>query len=120
MKQFNEGVNLTNKVHNEKGGTYLGSRGCHLSHVYSNPNIGSLSFMTLYNEFLVLFNGRAARSEEFSSIFTVHNHNFQLDSFDEHDARESVCGFAEKFSAKGNHRFFGGGGNGTYYGKANK
>ena len=76
--------------------------------------------MKLYNEFFVLFNGRAATLEEFPSISTVRNHNAQLDSFDDYDARESVRGFAEKLSPRGNRMFFGGGGDGTCHGKADK
>ena len=88
--------------------------------LYSNPRISWGSFMKLYNQFFVLFNGRAAQEEEFPSIATVRNHNAQLDSFDEHDSRESVSEFTEKMSPRGNRVYFGGGGDGTCHGKADK
>lgn len=88
--------------------------------LYSNPKIGWGSFVKLYNQFFVLFNGKAAKEEDFPSIATIRNHIAQLDSFDEHDARESVRTFTEELSPRGNRVFFGGGGDGTCHGKADK
>jgi hypothetical protein len=76
--------------------------------------------MKRYNEFFVLFNRRAATLVEFPIVATIRNHNVELYSFGKHDARESIRDFAEKLSPRGNRRFFGGGGDGTCHGKADK
>ena len=88
--------------------------------LYANPKIGWASFPQLFNQFFVLMNGRAAKEHEFPSLPTIRNHVAQLDEFDRHEIRHSIKGLTEKLSPKGNRIFFGGGGDGTCHGKADK
>lgn len=103
------------------GGELTSEAAAIIRHIlYSHPNIGWASFLRLFNEFFVLLNGRAATQNEFPSMATIRNHILRLDIFDEHEVRESIKVFAKKLSPRGNRVFFGGGGDGTCHGKADK
>jgi len=88
--------------------------------LYSNPKIWYKSFLQLYNQFASLFLGRALREDEFPSISTIQSHIAQLDNYDRHDVSQSIKKFTENSSPRGNRVFFGGGGDGTCHGKADK
>ena len=119
IERINDGVSLPSEV--MKDGQLTSESASIIRDILrSNPKISFASFTQLYNQFFVLLHGRAAKESEFPSIATVRGHICQLDNYDQHEKRESIKRFTNTPSPKGNRGFFGGGGDGTCHGKADK
>ena len=119
MERWNEGVRLQVEIMN--GNNLTTKSAAIMRHIlYSNPKIGWAAFILLLNQFFVLIAGRPAKEDEFPSLLTVRSNIARLDRFDEYELKKNIDKFTQTLSPRGNRVYFGGGGDGTCHGKADK